>query len=349
MTIAGATGSGPLKKVKCDRGMQGGTSSMNKTKVILCRGGDYDPEEELVRKLAEAFPEADIVDIRKERLDMQLEEHQDAEVFVGWPTREQLEALPRLKWVQLQSAGANGYTNNPYLRDDIVLTNASGVFNVPGAEHALALMLAFTRQLHVHMDQQRRKVWKRNPSCLEIQSSTVGVIGLGGIGGETAKRAKALGAQVVAVKRNPADKPSYVDRLYAMEEVEELLAVSDFVVMALPLTRETAGFLHAERIAKIKPGAVLINVGRGPTVDEAALVHALQSGALSGAGLDVTEVEPLPEDSPLWEMANVIITSHSVGISPRKEERRMDLLSANLRRYLAGEPLLNVVDRNAGY
>ncbi|GIQ69949.1 D-2-hydroxyacid dehydrogenase [Xylanibacillus composti] len=322
---------------------------MKRTKVILCRSGDYDPDVKLVRQLADEFPEVTFVDLRKDEFLARQEELLDAEVFVGWPTREQLEALPNLKWVQLQSAGANGYTNNPYLREDVALTNASGVFNVPGAEHALALMLAFARQLHVHFDQQQNKRWKRNPLCLEIQSSTVGVIGLGGIGGETAKRAKALGARVVAVKRNPDAPPPYVDRLYPIEEVEELLAVSDFVVMALPLTEETRGFLHADRIAKIKRGAVLINVGRGPTVDERALIQALQEGALFGAGLDVTEVEPLPEESPLWGMPNVIITSHSVGVSPRKEERRMELLSANLRRFLAGEPLHNLVDRNAGY
>ncbi len=322
---------------------------MKQTKVILCRGGDYYPDAELVQQLADAFPNVDFVDTRKEQLDEQLDMHQDAEVFLGWPTREQLEGLPNLKWVQLQSAGANGYTNNPYLRDDVALTNASGVFDVPGAEHSLALMLAFTRQLPVYFDQQQRKVWKSNPGCLEIQSSTVGVIGLGGIGGETAKRAKALGARVVAVKRNPANKPTYIDQLYPIDEVDTLLAESDFVVMALPLTGDTQGFLNAGRIAKMKKGAVLINVGRGPTVDEGALIQALQSGALLGAGLDVTEVEPLPADNPLWEMSNVIITSHSLGVSPRKEERRVELLTANLKRFLAGEPLLNLVDRNAGY
>jgi phosphoglycerate dehydrogenase-like enzyme len=322
---------------------------MEQMKVILCQSGDYRPDLGLIGTLREKFPTIQFVDILKEEFSGQLETLRDAEVFVGWPTDDQLTELTCLRWIQLPSAGANGYTQRPALHETIAVTNSSGVFGVPGAEHAVALMLAFARQLPIHFDQQRRKVWKRNPACLEVQDATVGIIGLGDIGSEIAKRAKGLGAAVLAVKRSPTDCPPYVDQMFALNEIDHVLASSDFLVMALPLTEETHGFLDEKRIQRMKRGAIFINVGRGSTVDEAALIQALRGGRLGGAGLDVTDTEPLPEDSPLWELPNVLITSHSVGVSPRKEERRMKLLVQNLERYIKGEPLLNLVDRKAGY
>ncbi|TBL80115.1 D-2-hydroxyacid dehydrogenase [Paenibacillus thalictri] len=322
---------------------------MQQTKVILCRTGDYNPGRELVQALEREFPEVHFIDLPKGEFEQRKEEVKDAQVFVGWPDENQLNALPELRWIQLPSAGANGYTQRSALAEHVIVTNSSGVFGVAGAEHAIALMLAFTRQLHVHYDQQRRKIWKRNPYCLEVQDSTVGIIGLGDIGGGIAQRAKGLGARVIAVKRTVTACPPFVDRLYALEDVDSLLAEADFLVLALPLTAETQGFLNAERIGRIKKGAVLINVGRGPTVDESALIRALQNGDISGAGLDVTDVEPLPQISPLWELPNVLITSHSVGVTPRKEERRVSILRQNLRRFLSGEEMMNRVDRTAGY
>jgi phosphoglycerate dehydrogenase-like enzyme len=320
-----------------------------RSKVILCRSGDYKPSRELVQGLEESFPSVRFVDIQKEQFMSRLDDVSDAQVFVGWPDDEQLSAMPSLKWVQLPSAGANGYTDRPALKEHVMLTNSSGVFGVPGAEHAIALMLAFTRQLHIHWDQQKERIWKRNPDCLEVQDANVGIIGLGDIGGEIAKRAKGLGANVLAVKRTVSERLPYVDYIYPLEQVDTLLSECDFVIMALPQTPDTERFLNEERIRRMKQGAVFINVGRGPTVDEQALIQALRDGHLSGAGLDVTDVEPLPQESPLWNTPNVFITSHSVGVSPRKEERRVKLISENLKRFLAGEQLMNLVDRKAGY
>lgn len=322
---------------------------MGKTKVILCRSGDYDPDQALVDDIKENFSSVDFIDIRSQEFHSRENEMTDADVFVGWPNDEQLAAMPSLRWIYLPSAGANAYTDRQTVGENVMITNSSGVFGVPGAEHAIALMLALTRELHIHFNQQKQKIWKRNPICLEVQDSNVGIIGLGDIGGEIAKRAKGLGAHVTAVRRHASECPPYVDRMYPIEQLDTLLAESDFVFMALPLTDETKGFLHRERIQKMKKGAVFINVGRGPTVDEPALIEALQYGNLTGAGLDVTDEEPLPNASPLWDMPNVLITSHSVGVSPRKEERRMKLLSENLKRFLAGEELINLVDRKAGY
>lgn len=322
---------------------------MDRTKVVVCRSGDFNPGRELIQALEADFPALHVIDLKKEEFAGRAEELHGAEIFIGWPDDEQLLAMPSLRWVQLPSAGANGYTDRPTLREDIQITNSSGVFGVPGAEHAVALLLALTRQLHIHFEQQQSKIWKRNPHCLEVAGSTVGIIGLGDIGKETAKRVKAFGANVLAVKRTVSECPPYVDRLYTIEQIDTVLAESDFIIMALPLTADTEGFLDAERLSRMKKDAILINVGRGPTVDEPALIQALRDGKLAGAGLDVTDIEPLPQDNPLWGQPNVLITSHSVGVSPRKEERRMELFSQNIKKYLAGESLINRVDRRAGY
>jgi phosphoglycerate dehydrogenase-like enzyme len=313
----------------------------------MCYSGDFVLDDRHVARLQKRFPQVEF--IGKKREEFEASELKEAEVFIGWPSDEELAAMPLLKWVQLPSAGADGYVNKAALSEDVVVTNSSGVFGVPGAEHALALMLAFTRQLHVHFRQQTERVWKRNPYCLEIQDSTVMVIGLGDIGTEVARKAKGLGAHVIAVKRSLADRPAFVDELCLTDDLDKILPVSDFIVCTVPLTVETRGMINADRIKRMKQGAVFINVGRGATVDEEALIEALRSGHLEGAGLDVTEVEPLPEASPLWSMPNVIITSHAVGVTPKKAERRTELYITNFEKFLQGEPLINTVVRTRGY
>jgi phosphoglycerate dehydrogenase-like enzyme len=175
---------------------------MKQTKVALCRSGDFDPDHALVESLRMQFPTVSLVDLRKEKFADRLEELKGTEAFIGWPDDEQLHSLPLLRWVQLPSAGANGYTSGrSALREDVQITNSSGVFGVPGAEHALALLLAIARQLPIHFEQQQRKQWRRNPYSLEIDGSTAAIIGLGDIGMEIARRVKAFGASVLAVKR----------------------------------------------------------------------------------------------------------------------------------------------------
>ncbi len=317
------------------------------TNVIINYTGDFILEEQQVAKLRSMYPELRIKELAgREFVPAELA---DTDVFIGNPTNDMLAAMPRLRWIQLHSAGANAYIGNPALRSDITVTNASGVFGVPGAEQALALMLALTREIHLHVKQQLGKVWRQNTHCLEVQDSVVLVLGLGDIGTEIAKRAKGLGAYVIAIKRSPGGKPEFVDELMLTGQLEEALPRADYIVSSLPLTTETKGLLSAERIARMKTGAVFINVGRGATVEEEALVAALRSGKLGGAGLDVTAVEPLPQESPLWEMPNVILTSHSVNTSPRKAERRAELFSRNLGLWLAGRPVENQVNLTLGY
>ncbi|MDF2958934.1 MAG: D-2-hydroxyacid dehydrogenase [Paenibacillus sp.] len=316
-------------------------------KAVLSYAGDFTLDDSHEEKLRKQLPQVTFV--CKKRSELVKSDLEDAVVFIGWPTDEELLAMPSLRWVQLPSAGADSIVNRPLLKDDVTVTTSSGVFGVPGAEHALALMLAFTRQLHVHLRQQSERIWKRNPYCLEIQDSVVTVIGMGDIGTEAARKAKGLGAYVIGVKRSLAEPPPFVDELCLTSDLDSALAKSDFIVSALPLTHETKGIISAERIQRMKRGAVFVNVGRGPTVDEEALIEALQSGRLEGAGLDVTEIEPLPDTSPLWSMPNVIITSHAVGVTPKKAQRRTGLFLENFEKFLQGEPLRNTVVRSRGY
>lgn len=267
-----------------------------------------------------------------------------AEIVFGRPNPQWVAAAPGVKWVQLPSAGADGWLG--VRPDDLLLTKASGTFGVPIAEWAMGAILMLTRNLHIYRDQQRDRKWRVQWSAREIMGSTVGLLGLGNIGREVAQRARAFGCRVVGFRRRLEPVP-FVDAVLPLEQV---LAEADFLVMALPATPETYHLMDARRLAQMKPGAYLINAGRGSTVDEAALVDALRTGRLAGAALDVFEEEPLPAESPLWGMEEVIITPHASFVSPaRNTDRRTEIFCENLKRYLAGQPLLNLVDRQAGY
>lgn len=315
--------------------------------VAIRFSNDFKWEDRRIERLKRDFPQVVWTVLRGEA--DEAEHLKDVEALIGEPTDEALAVMPKLRWIQWPWAGVEALTGFSRLKDDVVVTNTSGVFGSQGAEHALALMLAFARRLHLYVRQQERAVWKTAGPCREVRDSTVLVLGLGDIGSEVAARAKALGAHVIGVKRSVAGKPPFVDELIGPDDVDKVIGKADFVVNALPLTRETERFVSAERIAAMKRGAVFVNVGRGATVDEEALVRALEGGHLDGAGLDVTEREPLPADHPLWRLPNVILTCHTMGLSPKKEDRREKLIRDNLSRFLAGEPLMNVVDRRRGY
>lgn len=278
------------------------------------------------------------------------EQIQSAEIIYGWPDITFLKDSPCLKWLHLPSAGADRYNHRDvYAKEDVILTTSGGTFGKPMAEHAISLILAFNRGLPQYVRNAEQKLWKSVLPVRDFFGSTVGIIGLGDIGKETAKRCKALGANVIALKRTLSDKPEYVDELVLESDIDQLLEKSDSIVMALPNTPKTAGFLSKERIAKLKKTAFVVNVGRGAAIDQDALIEALQEGRIAGAGLDVTSPEPLPSDSPLWSMPNVIITSHTSGLSPTSINRNFEIFFGNLERYLSKEPLNNVVDFNEGY
>jgi len=273
-------------------------------------------------------------------------------LFLRWglspeATRRLLTRVPNLRWVHTISAGVD-HLLFPELREsDAILTNASGVFNIPIAETVMAYILAVVKRLPEFLAQQREHRWEKLP-LRELGGLTVGIVGLGDIGTEVARLCRAFGMHVLGLRRRPA--PSDVaDEVLPPDRLHDLLARSDFVVIAAPLTAETRGMIGRAELAAMKPDAWLINISRGAIVDEEALIEALQAGRIGGACLDVFAEEPLPPESPLWDMPNVIITPHNSWSSPHIEEREIDLFLENLRRYVAGEPLLNVVDKQAGY
>lgn len=273
-----------------------------------------------------------------------------AEIIFGSPRPDDLKKAVNLRWIQLPSAGADGFTNkNLYVNDDIVLTNCSGVFGLPIAEHVFAMILSFNRNLNEYFLLKQEKKWSMIKETKDFFGSTIGVIGFGDIGQEVAKRAKALGARVLAVKRNPSSKPDYVDELYMTEDIDEVLKQSDYVVLTLPATDKTRGIINEDRLKIMKPDAFLVNIGRGELVDQEALIKALKNNWIGGAGLDVMTPEPLPADNPLWDMSNVMITQHSSGFSRGNNDRRMKIFLDNLKRYLNKENLMNVVDFTEGY
>lgn len=270
-----------------------------------------------------------------------------AEIVIGRPDPGDLERAAQLSWVQLSSAGADLYVDT--VRREVTITAANGVYGIPTSEHALAMMLAMVRRLPASVRAASRKEWEPSLAYDELHGRTCGVLGLGDIGSSIARRAKAFGMRVVALRRRPESPPAYVDALYGREDLLGMLSDCDHVVNALPGTPSTRHLLDARALARMKPTAYLCNIGRGATVDEKALIDALRSGGLAGAALDVFETEPLPPESPLWELPNVLITAHRGGSSPREDERVAELFLENLARRAAGEDLLNVVDRDLGY
>lgn len=276
----------------------------------------------------------------------------DVEVIqTGWWSDELLRAAPRLKWVQNGGAGVERFMTTDFIASPVVLTNAQGVYAVPIADHVMAFVLHFSRCFDHLTRKQMQKEWARWGECRldELNRKTMGIIGLGEIGSEVAKRAKAFGMRVIATRRRPEIGSDYADEVRGADELPWLLSESDFAAVCAPLTKTTRRLIGEDQVRLMKPTAYLVNIARGGLVDEAALAAALEAGAIAGAGLDVFEQEPLPAESPLWEMANVMITPHLAGNSPRSHERFMELFCENLRRYVAREALLNVVDKAEGY
>lgn len=253
-----------------------------------------------------------------------------------------------LRWVQLASAGVEGMMYSAFKASDVVLTNSRGMHAKQIAEHAFALLLALTRRIPTHLEFMKQKHWEWLP-CIELAGMTMGILGLGGIGRAVAARAKAFEFNVIAVDSEPIEKPDFVNQLGTLDWLPELMAGSNVVVVCCPITPQTHKLLSHEQFNRLPDGSYLINISRGKVVDEDALIAALRSGKLAGAGLDVTYTEPCPPDGPLWTEPNVILTSHSAGASQHIRERTMRLFIENLHHYVKGEPLVNVVDKQKGY
>lgn len=260
----------------------------------------------------------------------------------------------KLVWVQAMSAGVEHLTSNAAVasRENLVLTNMRAVHGPAIADHAMAMLLSLTRQLPHYLDAQKRGQWsdRDTPSRpIALAGRTMLVVGLGGIGTEVAQRAHGFGMTVIATRRSATPAPDYVKKVGTPADLLAMLPEADVVAICLPLTDETRGLFNAEAFKAMKPGSHLINVGRGRIVETPALVEALKAGTLAGACLDVTDPEPLPAGHPLWSMPNVVITPHMSADSDLTDSRRNALLIENIRRFGAGEPLLNCVDVKTGY
>jgi phosphoglycerate dehydrogenase-like enzyme len=270
-----------------------------------------------------------------------------AEICIGFPSPEQIAAMPNLRWLQLMSAGADRWSLIPR---DVIITTANPVFAEPASEHALALLLALGRDLPTHFRLGQEHRWGRSGVTRDLARATVVVAGVGHIGEAIATRLKAFGAKVIGVRRNFAKGlPPGVDEVIGIEDLGSAAARADALVLALPLTPHTERIVTRKHLEALKPGALVVNVGRRRTLDQDALVDGLGSGRIGGAGLDVTVPEPLPADHPLWDFPNVILTGHSLGNSPGRAARRVALVAAQLERWRKGEPLLYQLDRGQGY
>lgn len=276
-----------------------------------------------------------------------------ADGVIGWRvTAEMLSTMPRLRWIHAGGAGVNSYDLDAIAERGIVLTNSSGVAAPNIAEHIMGMMLALGRRIPTLVRSQAIREWRDHVTHREVSEllgSTLLIVGVGDIGQELAKRAAAFGMKIQGVRRHGGSTLPGFARVVGIGDLPNVISDADHVVVTVPETAITRGMFGAELIAKMKPGAILYNVGRGPVIDSAALIAALERGHLGGAGLDVTDPEPLPADSPLWAMDNVLITSHTSGSTPRYWERLLPLVADNIRRIQAGEPPRNIVDLEAGY
>ena len=259
---------------------------------------------------------------------------------------------PRLRWFHAWGAGVDWMLRQPgAIEHNFILSSSSGIHAIQMTEHVLALLLAFARRLPDAMRAQVARTWRHmeNEEVFELAGKTLLLVGLGAIGQRTAQAAAALGMRVLGVRRTASQPVPGVECVAGIESLHDLLPQADFVVLITPLTPETRGLIGERELRLMKRDAYLVNVARGGVVDEAALIHALREGWIAGAGLDVFEREPLAADSPLWDMANVIITGHYAGVTPAYDDRAFEVFLDNLRRYRAGQPLRNVVDKRLGY
>jgi phosphoglycerate dehydrogenase-like enzyme len=314
----------------------------------------WDAPAWFAERLAADFPVVKVVQLTDyTKLD---EEIADADIAL---TRElkpkQVRAAKRLKWIHSAAAAVHALMIPEIIHSDIIVTNASSVHGPVVAEQALAMILAIARRFDLSVKAQtqhkwlQEEIWTAEPPPRDIAGSTLLVIGLGSIGRPLAQKAKLLGMRVIAVREHPERGTDGADEVHASSDLLRLLPQADFVMLCAPVTPQTNAAFGREQLAAMKGDAYVLNVGRGALIDEPALIETLRERRIGGAALDVTTIEPLPADSPLWSLDNCMITPHTAGISPKLWERQYILFSDNLRRFLAGEPLLGLVDKARGY
>jgi phosphoglycerate dehydrogenase-like enzyme len=314
-------------------------------RIVLC----YPVEPQHIAQIQAAAPDAELVDAGQERIAKELF---DCDIFCGHhKVPVDLDGVMRqgrLKWVQSSAAGLDHLLVPCVVESPIIVTSASGVLADQVAEHTVALLTAFTRSLPKFFQAQQAKEYVRLPTR-DLHHSIIGIVGLWGVGRRVAEVLAPLRTHILATDLYPFDKPPHVKELWPADRLDDLLAAVDFLILCVPLTDQTRWMINAKTLSKLKRGAVLANMARGPLVVENDLVAAMEMGQLSGAVLDVAAEEPLPATSKLWDMPNVIITPHVAGQSRWRADNMTNFFCENLRRYRSGLPLLNLVDKRLGF
>lgn len=315
-------------------------------RIVLC----YPVESRHIEQIAKTAPDAEIIDAGQSKIDVEI---LDADIFCGHAKEkplpwEQVVVKGQLQWIQSSAAGMDHCLVPSVIESGILVTSASGLFANQVAEQTLALLLGLLRSLPVFWRAAQAKEFIRRPTR-DLHGLTIGIVGFGGNGRRIAEVLAPFKTRIIGTDMFPVNKPDHVDELWHADQLDKLLAASDVVILCVPLNDETRGMIDAPELSRMKEGAILVNVARGQVVRESALVDSLQSGHLGGAGLDVTETEPLPETSQLWVLPHVIITPHVGAQSASRVDDTTNLFCENLRRYLAGNELLNVVDKQLGF
>jgi phosphoglycerate dehydrogenase-like enzyme len=326
-------------------------SGANSFKFVL-----LPPQSDITRdwgkRLAETVPEARV--IVAEDANIAAREIVDAEAAFGWLGNDLLSNAKKLRWLQApQAAPAAGYYYPELIAHPVEVTNFRGIFNDHIGAHILAFVLAFARGLHVFIPQQLRRDWKKSSAesgdVVHLPEATALIVGVGGIGAETARLLAAFGVTVLATDARRPTAPDGVVELHRPEALDELLPRADFVILTVPHTPVTEGFFNRARFRRMKPTAFFINIGRGMTTNLDDLVAALEAGEIAGAALDVYEHEPLPSEHPLWTLPNVLLTPHMAGHGPYLNDRRFEIMVDNCRAFAAGRSLRNVVDKSSWF
>jgi phosphoglycerate dehydrogenase-like enzyme len=309
----------------------------------------------LPERLARDFPQAEITHLS--HYDGVEEALRECEVAITWSLRpQQIKGANYLRWIHSPAAAVHQLMFPELVNSDIIITNAREVHAPVVAEHVIAQVFALAKMLPSAVRFQQKHVWAQesmwhmHPRPRELAGAVLGLVGLGSIGREVAKRAAALDMRVIAVREHPEKAaPVNIESVFSPSQLDELLSQSDYVVLAVPLTPGTRGLINADRLSRMARNSCLINVSRGPVVDDLALVTALQEHRIGGAALDVFPTEPLPRESPYWDLENALITPHTAALTDKLWDRHYALIRENLKRYLHHEPLLAVVDKHRGY
>jgi phosphoglycerate dehydrogenase-like enzyme len=311
--------------------------------------------EWFAERLHKEFPQLDVVRLTKpDGVDRELGDTEIA--FTSALQPEHFRLARKLRWIHSPAAAVHQFLFPELVESDVILTNSREVHGAVVAEQVIAMIFAVAKRIPqaVRFQQQRlwgqEAIWEQSSGPREIFGATLGMVGLGSIGRIVARHAAALGMRVIVVRQHAdATRPEPVYEILPPSKINEMFAAADYIVLAVPVTPATRHMIGREQLAKMKSDAVLINVGRGSLIDEAALLEVLQQRKIGGAALDVFEHEPLPPDSPLWDLDNLLITPHTAGMTAKLWERHYTLFSENLRRYLSGQPLLALVDKKSGY